>query len=102
MREFPEHAARIDRDMAAIIRGMLARGDQVADIAVWFGLNPRVVHAVQTSAVHAFLAAAPTGVLPPPGPYARARHVYAALADVHAAERRLFRLAASSALSSVE
>jgi len=85
-----------------MIRGMLARGDALADIAVWFGLNPRVVQAVQTGAVHPFLDAAPDSVLPPPGPYARAGHAYAALAEVHAAERRLFQLAASSPSSTVD
>jgi hypothetical protein len=88
--------------MAATIRGMLARGDQLADIAVWFGLNTRVVQAVQTGAVHPFLDAALDSVLPPRGPYARAAHAYAALAEVHAAERRLFLLAASSGSPSAE
>jgi hypothetical protein len=71
---------------------MLARGDVVEDIAVWFGLNVQAVEAVQASAVHPFLTAAPAYALPPAGPYEKATVVYRALDAVREAERRLAHL----------
>jgi hypothetical protein len=82
-------ALRIDRHIAEQIKGMLNRGDELVDIAVWFGLNVRVVHGVQTGALHPFAPAAPEHALPPPGPYPSASHAYAALEAVRDAERRL-------------
>jgi hypothetical protein len=89
----PEH---LDHETAATMKGMLARGDRVEDIAVWFGLSVRVVHSVQSGAVHPFLAPAPKHALPPPGPYAEAACAYSALADINVAEQRLLRLAVNA------
>jgi hypothetical protein len=80
------------------MKGMLARGDRLEDIAVWFGLNVRVVHSVQSGAAYPFLTPAPIHALPPAGPYANAAGAYSALADVDAAERRLLNLAWGRAL----
>lgn len=93
MSEFLGAASRLDRETAARIKGMLARGDTLADIAVWFGLNLGVVEAVQAGVVHPFLPAAPAHALPPRGPYEEAAPVYNALKAVHEAERHLSHLA---------
>ena len=93
MSEFSGAASRLDRETTARIKGMLTRGDQLADIAVWFGLNLGVVEAVQAGTVHPFLAAAPAHALPPRGPYEKAAPVYTALEAVHEAERQLSHLA---------
>jgi hypothetical protein len=80
---------RLEWHIAQQIKGMLRRGDDPVDIAVWFGLNVRLVHAVQTGAFHPFAPTAPDRALPPPGPYPRAAHAYAALQAVRDAEHRL-------------
>lgn len=81
--------AQLDRGTAAVIKGMLGRGDRIQDIAVWFGVSVRVIHAVQSGAVHPFLALAPQNALPPAGPYSGAARAYFALAEIVEAERRL-------------
>ncbi len=91
------HTLRIERHVASQIKGMLNRGDNLVDIAVWFGLNVRIIHAVQCGAVQPSAPVAPDHALPPSGPYPRAIHAYAALAAVQAAERRLARQALGGA-----
>jgi len=93
MTEFSDEPIRVDREMAAKIKGMLGRGDEIEDIAVWFGVNVAMVRAVQTGAVHPFVEPAPASALPPGGPYESARRTYRALKEVSAAERRLFAMA---------
>lgn len=92
MAQFGSHFMRLSLETAALIKGMLARGDSIEDIAVWFGLSFHIVHGVQSGALHPFLAPAPCHALPLPGPYPHASSVYSALADVQAAEQRLFDL----------
>ncbi len=87
--QFCDNAVRLEREVAAKVKGMLRRGDDLDDIAVWFGISVRVVQAVQAGAVHAQLAPAPDEALPPHGPYDRAKIGYGALNEVQAAERRL-------------
>lgn len=84
-----EQLARLDREVVAKIKGMLARGDATDDIAVWFGMNARVVHAIAAGAAHALIYPAPRVALPPRGPYSRAPQAYGALREVRDAERRL-------------
>lgn len=92
MKPIDEGTPEVCRGTAARIKGMLKRGDQVQDIAVWFGLSLRVVKAVQCGAVHPFVAPAPRHALPEAGPYVWASDLYSALAEVNDAERRLFEL----------
>lgn len=87
--------ARVDREVAALVKGMLARGDALEDIAAWFGLNVRVVQAVQTSAIHSLVPPAPLEALPPQGPYDRAPVIYSALKAVDEAEETLSNIARS-------
>lgn len=84
-----EQLARLEHEIVAKIKGMIARGDVVDDIAVWFGINARVVQAIIAGAGHPFVEPAPRWALPPPGPYTRVPHVYGALREVRDAERRL-------------
>jgi hypothetical protein len=79
----------IDCETAAKIRGMLERGDDIADIAVWFGLPAHAVHAVGTGQIHPLMASAPASALPPRGPYRRCADAYAALKGIAAAEGQL-------------
>jgi hypothetical protein len=89
MTTFCIDAVQLDRETAACVKGMLARGDAIEDIAVWFGLSVRVVQAVRAGAVHPFLGAAPSHVLPRSGPYKWATVAYRALEAVQKAEREL-------------
>jgi hypothetical protein len=53
---------------AAIVKGMLGRGDRQHDVAAWFGVNGGRVAEIASGKRFAWVAAA-TGDLPPPGPY---------------------------------
>jgi hypothetical protein len=64
----------IDDKMAALIKGMLLRGDDQSDIAACFLINGGRVSEINTGnsstgRKFAHIAAAPLGQLPPPGPY---------------------------------
>jgi hypothetical protein len=56
---------------AAIIKGMLQRGDRQQDIVAWFGgaINPGRVSEIKTGRKYKDVAPAPEPELPPPGPY---------------------------------
>jgi hypothetical protein len=65
----------LDSADAAIIKGMLARGDRQHDIAAWFGLNGGRVAEIATGAKFSNITAASATALPPPGPYLSGRQV---------------------------
>ena len=54
---------------AAIIKGMIRRGDKVQDIAAFFGVNSRAVSNIRSGQKFAKVPAHPSVGLPPPGPY---------------------------------
>lgn len=53
---------------AALVKGMLARGDRQHDIAAWFGVNGGRIAEIATGATFGWVHRAEEG-LPPPGPY---------------------------------
>jgi len=53
---------------AAVVKGMLARGDRQHDIAAWFGVNGGRIAEIATGATFGWVHAVEEG-LPPPGPY---------------------------------
>jgi len=63
----------LDRDDAAIVKGMLARGDRQHDIAAWFGVNGGRIAEVAGGATFDRVGVAPASDLPPPGPYLSGR-----------------------------
>jgi hypothetical protein len=73
---------------AALIRGMLARGDKQSDIAAFFGINGGRISEINTGKRHPKAVAAPADELPPPGPYligrtsSKAREALFALRDL--------------------
>jgi hypothetical protein len=83
---------------AAIIKGMLLRGDRQHDIAAWFGVNGGRIAEIATGYRFHNVAVAPHDQLPPPGPYPKARQAVAALEALAAAKRAL--LAVEDALKS--
>jgi len=63
-----ESGIRLSEQDAALVKGMLLRGDRQHDIASWFGVNGGRV--AEVSKGHKFDYVTPiTTDLPPPGPY---------------------------------
>lgn len=63
-------AGRVSVEDQHTIRGMLARGDRIVDVAYWFGVSPSTVHKIKmASARMAWTLNDATRELPPPGPY---------------------------------
>jgi hypothetical protein len=56
-------------DDAALIKGMLRRGDRQHDIAAWFGVNGDRIAEIAAGNRFAEVAPGPRDRLPPPGPY---------------------------------
>ena len=46
----PPSGNRLDEDDAAVVKGMLARGDRQHDIAAWFGVNGGRIGEISTGA----------------------------------------------------
>ncbi len=63
----------LDSSDAAIVKGMLVRGDRQHDIAAWFGVNGGRIAEVATGAKFSHVTAVPAADLPPPGPYLSGR-----------------------------
>ena len=74
---------------AAVIKGMLHRGDRQHDIAAWFGVNGGRIAEIASG--HRFIDATPAAreSLPPPGPYPKSREAVAAIAALSAAKKAL-------------
>lgn len=64
---------RLDEDDAALVKGMLARGDRQHDIAAWFGVNGGRIGEISTGAKFSDVQPAEQSELPPPGPYLSGR-----------------------------
>ena len=47
----PPSGIALDENDAAIVKGMLARGDRQHDVAAWFGSNPTVPKACEGNAL---------------------------------------------------
>ena len=65
----------LDSIDAAVIKGMLARGDRQHDIAAWFGVNGGRIAEIAIGARFRSAPVAPTTDLPPPGPYFSGRQM---------------------------
>lgn len=74
---------------AAVIKGMLRRGDRQHDIAAWFGVNGGRVAEVATGRRFPSVEAAPVETLPPPGPYPCGREAKEAAIALGAARQAL-------------
>lgn len=59
---------RLSMSDAAIVKGMLLRGDRQHDIAAWFGVNGGRIAEIATGSTFWWVEAR-TEQLPPPGPY---------------------------------
>lgn len=71
---------------AAIVKGMLNRGDRQHDIAAWFGVNGGRVAEIATGYRFARVISATRDQLPPPGPYPAGRVAVAAISALSTAK----------------
>jgi hypothetical protein len=78
----PPSGNRLDEEDAAIVKGMLARGDRQHDIAAWFGVNGGRIGEISTSAKFAKVKPTDLADLPPQGPYLSGRQSAALLAKL--------------------
>lgn len=69
----PPSGIRLDKEDAAIVKGMLSRGDRQHDIAAWFGVNGGRIGEISTGAKFATVKPTDQSNLPPPGPYLSGR-----------------------------
>lgn len=68
----PASGITLTRADAAVVKGMLARGDRQHDIAAWFGVNGGRIAEIANGEKFGDVAAQTTD-LPPPGPYIAGR-----------------------------
>lgn len=69
----PASGISLTNDDAALIKGMIARGDRQHDIAAWFGVNGGRIAEIAREQKFKSVKAAPTQLLPPVGPYLSGR-----------------------------
>lgn len=84
----PASGISLAEEDAAIVKGMLARGDRQHDIAAWFGVNGGRIAEIATGQRFRDVGAASPEELPEPGPYLSGREaaqLRAALAKARAA-----------------
>ena len=74
---------------AALIKGMLLRGDRQHDIAAWFGVNGGRIAEIAMGYRFTEVPAASNENLPPSGPYPKVREAVAAIAALATAKQAL-------------
>jgi hypothetical protein len=84
----PSGISLADSD-AALVKGMLARGDRQHDIAAYFGVNGGRIAEIAVGKTFPDVAAAKPEDLPEPGPYLSARATTDLLHELSAAQRAL-------------
>jgi hypothetical protein len=81
----------LDETDAAIVKGMLARGDRQHDIAAWFGVNGGRIGEIAARRKFRSVTPAEAKLLPPPGPYLSGRESAVALKALAEAKSALAR-----------
>ena len=74
---------------AALIKGMLRRGDRQHDIAAWFGVNGGRIAEIATGTRFTEVECADAELLPPVGPYPKASQALEAIAALAQAKTAL-------------
>ena len=90
MRADPSGISLTEAD-AAIIKGMLARGDRQHDIAAWFGVNGGKIGEISTGAKFGEVEAQEND-LPAQGPYAKGKNIDVAMTELEAVKNELGKL----------
>jgi hypothetical protein len=67
---------------AALVKGMLRRGDRQHDVAAWFGVNGGRIAEIASGSKFADVTPARDELLPPPGPYMPGRIAHATVAGL--------------------
>ncbi|PZU59748.1 MAG: hypothetical protein DI552_05345 [Brevundimonas sp.] len=67
----PPSGVTLDETDAAIVKGMLSRGDRQHDIAAWFGVNGGRIGEIASGKKFRDIPPAAADLLPPAGPYLR-------------------------------
>lgn len=80
---------RLSEADAAVVKGMIERGDRQHDIAAWFGVNGGRIGEISSGDKFDWIDAAPTDELPPPGPYLSGRSAQAAIDALERAKEAL-------------
>lgn len=80
---------RLSSADAAVVKGMIARGDRQHDIAAWFGVNGGRIGEISNGKKFENVAAAPADQLPAPGPYLSGRSGQKAVAALEQAKAAL-------------
>lgn len=83
----------LTRTDAALVKGMLRRGDRQHDIAAWFGVNGGRIAEIATGARHGDVSPARDEILPPPGPYMPGRIAHATIEGLERVQAILERAA---------
>ncbi len=76
-------------DDAALVKGMLARGDRQHDIAAWFGVNGGRIAEVSTGQTFARAETASPDKLPSPGPYVAGREAATTIQALETARKAI-------------
>jgi len=74
---------------AAIVKGMIARGDVYAEIANWFGVNLGRISEIATGQSFRDVATAADDELPPRGPYATPQELAAVAKALNEAQQAI-------------
>ncbi|MGB9152697.1 MAG: hypothetical protein WCD70_06385 [Alphaproteobacteria bacterium] len=70
---------KLNKKDAALVKGMLGRGDRHHDIAAWFGVNQGRIAEINQELTFSNVVAASEPELPPKGPYSSGRAAYRAI-----------------------
>lgn len=79
----------LDQIDAAIVKGMLARGDRQHDIAAWFGVNGGRIAEIASGQKFSDVSPAALSSLPPEGPYLSGREAAVVQAALSQAQHAL-------------
>ena len=77
---------RLCEEDAALVKGVLERGDRHHDIAAWFGVNQGRVANVKNGDLFPDIEVAAAADLPPVGPYSSGKSVHQAVVALDAAK----------------
>jgi hypothetical protein len=80
---------RLSSADAAIVKGMIKRGDRQHDIAAWFGVNGGRIGEISNGDKFEWVDAAPLDQLPEPGPYLSGRSAQKAIEALEKAKEAL-------------
>jgi len=79
----------LSRADAAIVKGMLLRGDRQHDIAAWFGVNGGRIGEISCGKKFSSVPAAPADQLPSSGPYMNGQASHTVLDALHKAKEMI-------------